>query len=304
MVLSWCLRLEGTQADLRETKDLTLPLPALQAVDSNLGERGFSGCMPGNTVMRTYSKVTALAAALIMCLGTQAFAQQVAVVIAAKQGAEVITASGTRQLERSDSLQNGDVIQTNGSGTVQIAFRDKTRMVVGPESRFVIDDVDLGAGEKARTFAIDAVSGTFRFLSGQSEKQVYSISTPTATMGIRGTQFDFTVTEGEGTSLVTFRGEVRICSNRNRCARASGGCAAVGTRLSGDLVVPADRIERDELILSEFPFIISQQILRPSFRSSTRSCGRIAGVLGQIDKGNQTQSRDRERTRSGPTEDF
>ena len=62
----------------------------------------------------------------------------------------------------------------------------------------------------AGKFAVNALAGTFRFLTGNSEKSAYQIITPTGTLGVRGTKFDFTVDPRTGqTKVVLFEGQVK-----------------------------------------------------------------------------------------------
>ncbi len=226
--------------------------------------------------MPVHARILAGLAALFCVLAPPAAAQQIGIAIDVDPGAAVEAVGRQRPLSRRDPIRNGDVILTNATGTVQIAFQDRTRVVVGPNSRFEVGNIELRTRERASRFTVNAISGTFRFLSGESDKDAYAIRTPTATMGIRGTEFDFAVRGGITTTLITFRGQVRICGNTGRCARVSGGCATAGIDQVGQVFQPEDRAARDALIVDEFPFIVNQAALRPNFRTSTSSCGAVA----------------------------
>jgi hypothetical protein len=67
-----------------------------------------------------------------------------------------------------------------------VKFRDETKLVVGPNSTMVIDAFVFSDQNTARQISINAVKGAFRFITGKSPKDVYSITTPTATIGVRG----------------------------------------------------------------------------------------------------------------------
>lgn len=105
--------------------------------------------------------------------------------------------------EQESDLQNGqtvvlgDVITTDASGRAQLLFLDETRIVIGPNSHLVVERVLFDSSNTATDFTVGAVEGAFRFFSGKSDKSTYSIQTPNATMGIRGTEFDFTVSPAE-----------------------------------------------------------------------------------------------------------
>jgi hypothetical protein len=50
----------------------------------------------------------------------------------------------------------------------------------------IIDAFVFADDNTARNISINAVKGAFRFITGKSPKDVYSITTPTATIGVRG----------------------------------------------------------------------------------------------------------------------
>src|SRR5690606_42119301 len=83
----------------------------------------------------------------------------------------------------------GDRVVTGPSGQVQILFSDRTELVVGPRSALLIEDYLLRNDGSAGKFAINALSGTFRFVTGGAPKDSYVIKTPTGTIGVRGTAF-------------------------------------------------------------------------------------------------------------------
>ena len=80
----------------------------------------------------------------------------------------------------------------------------------------VIDAFVFNDDNTARKISINAVRGAFRFITGNSPKDAYSITTPTATIGVRGTEFDFNVDPRDGTTrVVQFEGKTRgICNRR------------------------------------------------------------------------------------------
>ena len=167
---------------------------------------------------------------LVLCLLSGVFAAPnvhadvVARVLATKDSA--VVKRGAQQLKavKNFALETGDKILTNASGEVQILFADRTRILVGPASEFHVQNVKMTSKNKARKFAVRALSGSFRFLSGDSKKQAYKIKTPSVTMGIRGTEFDFVVPTRSQTRVVAFSGQVQVCNRRNSCSYITGGC--------------------------------------------------------------------------------
>ena len=124
--------------------------------------------------------------ALMMVVSPAAYAQPSGIVIAVVQQASVDGQTGQKVLEREAPVFSGDSILTGPSGQAQVRFRDDTKLVVGPNSTMIIDAFVFNDDDTARQISINAVRGAFRFITGKSPKDAYSITTPTATIGVRG----------------------------------------------------------------------------------------------------------------------
>jgi hypothetical protein len=144
-----------------------------------------------------------------------------------KPQAEADTAGQSRVLTVGADIFIGDMVNTGAEGQVQIKFSDQTELVVGPNSSLRIEDYLLRDDQSAGKFAINALSGTFRFATGGAPKDRYVIKTPTGTIGVRGTAFDFNV-DDEATYVLLFHGAVRLCNLDNVCVTLDGTCE-IGT---------------------------------------------------------------------------
>ncbi len=148
--------------------------------------------------------------------------------------------TGRRTLQVDGDVFMGDKVQTGPGGEAQIQFKDSTKLVVGPNSSMTIDAFVFDANNKARKITMNAAKGAFRFITGTSQKQAYTINTPTSTIGIRGTRFDFIGRRQWRNDLCAVRGPgagVRPRRQLPRCARRlrGGGDAAQRWRRSGKL---------------------------------------------------------------------
>ncbi len=137
--------------------------------------------------------------------------------------AEAETSGIIRVLTVGADLNIGDVVRTGAEGQVQIKFSDQTELVVGPNSVLTIEDYLLRGDNSAGKLAINALAGTFRFATGVASKDRYLITTPTGTIGVRGTEFDFNVDE-EGTQVLLFHGAVRLCNTDDVCVTLDDAC--------------------------------------------------------------------------------
>lgn len=94
---------------------------------------------------------------------------------------------------------------TTGACVSDITFKDDTKVKVNENSRLLIDDFVYDPKKSdAGKLAVKVGMGTVRYASGQIAKnnpQSVNIKTPTATVAVRGTDFNMTVDEA-GQSLV------------------------------------------------------------------------------------------------------
>lgn len=128
-----------------------------------------------------------------------------------------------RRLVDGGSVYPGDVIETARGAQGMLAFRDETRITLGSQTRFRVDNFvydDKNAGEGR--FLASILRGSVRALTGliaKSNNRNVGFSTATATIGIRGTGFDVTCTgpcAGEpgdpnaGLTLWTWLGSIEV----------------------------------------------------------------------------------------------
>ena len=115
--------------------------------------------------------------------------------------------------------------------------------------------------------SLQMTRGAFRFITGNGAKKAYSLNTPTATLGIRGTSFDIAVGSRLGTGILVFDGSVRVCNRRNgECTVVNKGCGAVVASPNGELNSPRSAASKAALIKASFPLVSRQRSLRPNFR--------------------------------------
>ncbi len=166
----------------------------------------------------------------------------------------------------------GDKVQTGPGGEAQIQFKDATKLVVGPNSSMTIDAFVFDESNTARKVTMNATKGAFRFITGSSAKQAYTINTPTATIGVRGTRFDFTVAGNGEMTFAIFEGQARVCDRSGVCRDVRGGCEVVITPPGGG-VQPANW---GAPVAAKFPYVESQDSLLPAFRVNTADATAVA----------------------------
>lgn len=204
--------------------------------------------------------------------------------VAVVQATSASGPGGSRTLAAAKPVYSGDRIKTSGGGEAQIVFADNTRLVVGPNSSIVIDKYVYRGGGSGAQVSMQLARGAFRFISGSGSKRDFRITTPTATLGIRGTAFDVGVGGRIGTGVAVFDGSVRVCSRRSgQCAVVNRGCNIAVVTPNGGIGAPQSQADKAAMIRAAFPLIGRQGRYRGEFRVNTRGCGALTPRLPDRD---------------------
>ena len=107
-------------------------------------------------------------------------------------------------VEKDLDIFSYDTVKT-GNGKVGIEFVDDTRVDVTQHSKLLIDDFVYDPNTKTGKLSLKATLGTVRYASGQIAKNSATnvkITTPTATIGVRGTDFTMTIDEVGSSTII------------------------------------------------------------------------------------------------------
>ncbi len=104
---------------------------------------------------------------------------------------EAVRADGTRvTLKVGDPVFQGDELVTGGDGAVGIVFADETTFALGEDGRMLLDEMVYDPGTQDGQIGLTLLTGAMTFVSGAVAKvnpDAMQITTPVATIGIRGT---------------------------------------------------------------------------------------------------------------------
>ena len=134
-------------------------------------------------------------------------------------------------LKAGDEVYRNELVRTGADSTAKLVFLDSTNLAVGPTSRVTLDQFVYAGEVNGQKMTVNLAKGIFRFTTGALDKKAYEISTPTASIGVRGTVLDIDsrgresrVTLVEGQALVcprrpgiTFEQQVRNCASGAHC---------------------------------------------------------------------------------------
>lgn len=99
-------------------------------------------------------------------------------------------------------VRNGR-LETVPQGALEVTFTDGSRLTLGSASSIVVDNYVYAPAQGTGQQTIRMTKGVFRFVSGSMPKDQVRLSTPTTSVGIRGTVVKFKVNE-DGSGEVFF----------------------------------------------------------------------------------------------------
>lgn len=160
-------------------------------------------------------------------------------VMASSGTISAVTSDGkSRVIQKGSPVSSGDTLVTAKGGRVDVRFSDESMVQLRPETRFRIDDyayahnpsgaVKGGEAEPRSFFSL--IKGGFRAVSGMIAKIKRSnvaVVTPTATIGIRGTDYRASLDERAGLRVSVARGEISLENKAGSFSVAEGQGAYV-----------------------------------------------------------------------------
>lgn len=117
------------------------------------------------------------------------------------QPAQITRSSEKILTEKGTLIEMDDVVETL-NGVVHLVFDDNTKVKIKEYSELVIDDFVYEPKTKKGNLSLKASLGNIRYTSGLiANKENIKINTPTASVSVRGTDFNVTVAESGKSSF-------------------------------------------------------------------------------------------------------
>ncbi len=133
-----------------------------------------------------------------LALAAPAMAADIGLIKVAKGSVQIQRGAAKLPAAVGAGLQASDVIVTGADGSAGITFTDNSLVSVGPNSVFAIDKYSFDTTTHAGHFEGNLRQGRLAAVSGKMVKQSpesMKIRTPSAVMGVRGTEFVVQVDE-------------------------------------------------------------------------------------------------------------
>ena len=149
-----------------------------------------------------------------------------------------------RRIRKGTGIASGATINTGSGSFAKIKFKDGGSIFLRPSTRFRVDAFEdtEGKKEKEEKSFFSLLKGGMRFVTGliaKRNRNAYRINTPTATIGIRGTDAALQICEGncaapDGVHLLVFDGEVVMQTLEGLEVNTPAGKAAFVSSISGE----------------------------------------------------------------------
>lgn len=202
------------------------------------------------------------ALAMSMCLAGPALAQDEGAAQATMVNGMVTVASGDgtiRDLQLNGVVGPGDIVSTAADSYVALRFSDGTRVLLRPNSRFVIDEYQFNEAESSTDeapagsgrSATRLIRGGLRAVTGaiaRDNPENVEVRTPVATLGIRGTDLetrwcnndchDINPRPANGLYTGVNRGRVAVMNEAGEVVIGAGGFSFTASPTSTPTALP------------------------------------------------------------------
>lgn len=152
---------------------------------------------------------------------------------------QVVRVSGpsSSQINVGDGVLRDEVVRTGLDSAARLVMADNTNLSLGPNATIKLDRTVFNDEHTYRDIAIRLTTGAFRFVTGNSEKAAYKITTQLATIGVRGTILDI-LSQRDNTTVVLQEGASRVCALGGPCIElTNSGDTAVVTFTGGKVTI-------------------------------------------------------------------
>ncbi len=129
---------------------------------------------------------------LLTCLGTRAEEAPVGYVKTVSGDATVTTGTHRIAAQLGTPLYLGSQLKTGHKGSLGVTFKDDTVMSFGPDTELTVDQYLYAPSQGKLKLAATITRGSLNYVSGVIAKlqpDAVTVTTPTGTIGVRGTQF-------------------------------------------------------------------------------------------------------------------
>ena len=143
--------------------------------------------------MKTAHRFFALLLAAALCAAPASAAEEWAGIVKAVEGAVTLEREGkTLPVAVGDKVMPKDKLTTAKDSRVAVTLRDDTLISAGPRSQVAVAEFAFDPATQSGSVVVSVLRGVTAMVSGlvaKANAAAMRVTTPTATIGIRGTEF-------------------------------------------------------------------------------------------------------------------
>jgi FecR protein len=113
-----------------------------------------------------------------------------------------------------DAVFLNEAVSSGADSKANLVLNDNSNVTVGPGSTVKLHDFVYSGPNQHGTVALSMTKGTLRFTAGDANKRAYTIWTPTAAIGVRGTSLRIKATPTE-TEVINEEGMAIVCVRKD-----------------------------------------------------------------------------------------
>jgi hypothetical protein len=139
-------------------------------------------------------------------------------------------------LAQGDPVFLKEAVSSGADSKANLVLNDNSDVTIGPGSTIKVDDFVFSGPNQRAAVALTVTNGTLRFIAGNANKRAYTIWTPTAAIGVRGTSLRIKATPAqtqvineEGTAIVCVRNSDEPVEELRRSCKGREEDIAIGT---------------------------------------------------------------------------
>jgi hypothetical protein len=117
------------------------------------------------------------------------------VAAAVKNDVQGVAGGVSRPLAAGSEIFAEELVKTGDASNAQLIFLDETSLSIGPKSEITLDRFVFDPTRETGNVVLPASRGAFRIIIGSQDPKSYTLRTPVAMIGVRGTILDCFVTD-------------------------------------------------------------------------------------------------------------
>jgi len=169
-------------------------------------------------------------------------------------GTRTITSAALEELHFNRDVFTGETVKTPQAGSTVIKFQDSTQIQVGHNSTVVLDKFVYDPQSAVVSASIAFSTGVFRFISGTANDRGVVLTTPTTSLGIRGTKILINVGADGSSDVGVIDGSVDVtpCGGHEPLSLTHGQAVRVSAACNGADHISLAEVPVDPAVAGDF----------------------------------------------------